>query len=441
MRSDNLRAPPHWVTPELVGRILNLAMPVGSTSAPVTAIPTRGVKPQLTIIPASPRAKPPHPPVTHSRRADEDEAAHKAPRAASPRRTKRSTAPAADTSSPRHRSTTEESGPALPPVAQDRLESFEGGRKWRDYNAERMAATAARLAADRPLFQIAYDRGISVADLARALGRPEPTVYHHAKLAGFEFGRRRRLADRLTLEQLQVLADPSVPTPEFHGDRAALERTARVARERREARAADVARRKTERAAEAQERRRVREQQRTLAREERERERLASKAKVKSQSKRICEVETGARSADPLAPAPSREPAPSSPARAQPMPERDRAIEAFGDARIASRRGQPARSRADRDARRRALRDAARSPDRPKTEPRRSLDGVTAATDCSVRRAAREERSAMADPIAAARARRLLTQRGSRRCCSSRPSHELAIASNLSSRLAAPQEA
>jgi hypothetical protein len=324
MRSDNLRAPPHWVTPELVGRILNLAMPVGSTSAPVTAIPTRGVKPQLTIIPASPRAKPPHPPVTHSRRADEDEAAHKAPRAASPPRTKRSTAPAADTSSPRHRSTTEESGPALPPVAQDRLESFEGGRKWRDYNAERMAATAARLAADRPLFQIAYDRGISVADLARALGRPEPTVYHHAKLAGFEFGRRRRLADRLTLEQLQVLADPSVPTPEFHGDRAALERTARVARERREARAADVARRKTERAAEAEERRRVREQQRTLAREERERERLASKAKVKSQSKRICEVETGA-VCRPVAPAPSREPAPSSPARAQPMPERDRA--------------------------------------------------------------------------------------------------------------------
>jgi hypothetical protein len=103
MRSDNIRSAPRWITPEMVGRILALAMPADGQPVPVTTVPTRGVKPALAIVQPAIAATGPddhddypgevndratNPPVEHARLAEEDEAAIVAPHAASPRRRK-----------------------------------------------------------------------------------------------------------------------------------------------------------------------------------------------------------------------------------------------------------------------------------------------------------------------------------------------------------------
>lgn len=70
-RSDNLRPAPAWVTPDLVRRVLTLAAPAGAADAP----------PASAVV-----ARLPAPPVTHSPRAEEAEAATNGPKpAASPR--------------------------------------------------------------------------------------------------------------------------------------------------------------------------------------------------------------------------------------------------------------------------------------------------------------------------------------------------------------------
>jgi hypothetical protein len=217
MRSDNLRAPPHWITPVMVGRILALAMPVGGEPAPIVTVPTRGVKPALAIVGSDTQNDTnatANVPATHSRHAEEREAA----------------------------------AIVAPHAAASPL------RCWEVSNLRRKAKADAQLEADRPLFQIAFDRDIALADLARTLGQNQATVLLHAKQAGFAFGRRLRLADPLTVEQLLALADPQIPTPELHRDRARRERNLRSAKTRREKRAPDVARRRAERARAAAER-------------------------------------------------------------------------------------------------------------------------------------------------------------------------------------------
>lgn len=279
MRSDNLRSAPHWITPDLVKRVLNIAMPVGGEPMPVRTAPMRGEKPVLAIVETSS-----NPPVasTHSRRAEESEAAATGPTlAASP--------------------------PRRAPASQEQVKRHLGNLA--SHAAQRSAETAARLEAERPIFQIAYDRGIAIADLARTLGQNQHTVSLHLRMAGLTFGRRQLLADPLTREKLLALADPDVPLPELRTDRMKRERLDRWNKIKRNKRAADVARRKAERAAAAELRRVERERAREDARHTREIERAARiAAKVAEKSKTVCEVEPR-RERQPVRSAPSREPA------------------------------------------------------------------------------------------------------------------------------------
>lgn len=220
MRSDNLRPAPRWITPKMVKGILQLAMPAPGETAPVKTYPVRGEKPKLAIVPASSgpddhddypgevNDRVPNPPVTHSRRTEEDEAV--ACPAASPRR---------------HGN----------PKPSNQAELAKGRSA---YCAQRHAEAWAQIECERPLYQIAFDRGIAVADLARALGQKLGTVYVHTRQAGFDFGRRPRLADPLTIEQLRLLADPAAPLPESARDRGARESNERRNRLKRERRAA-----------------------------------------------------------------------------------------------------------------------------------------------------------------------------------------------------------
>jgi hypothetical protein len=193
MRSDNLRAAPSWITPELVGRILAVAMPASGEALPVKTVPTRGVKPKLARVERMANL-----PETAGRQPEESEAAIVAPCAVSPRR------------------------------HADRLK----------------AEAAARIEANRPMFQLAFDRGIAVVDLAHALGMTVETTLVHTKKAGFRFGARPPLAERLTLAVLQSLADPEVPLPELRSCRLKRERLARSAKLRRDKRGDEVARRR-----------------------------------------------------------------------------------------------------------------------------------------------------------------------------------------------------
>lgn len=220
--------------------------------------------------------------------------------------------------------------------------------QWLDARAaERRERRDALIEADRRAFQIAFDRGIAIVDLAKALGRSRHTVLAHTNLAGFLFGKRPPLADPLTLDQLLDLADPAVPLPELRSVRLARVRPAHEARAKRERRAAAGAVRRAEREAASAERRQAKERarnQRELDRAKREEERAAvveerrvqreiQQAQARERLRRglaasrhalptkpSCEVETPpARQA--ARPAPSREPAPTlPPARAHPLP-------------------------------------------------------------------------------------------------------------------------
>jgi hypothetical protein len=100
IRSDNLRAAPRWITPQMVKGVLELAPPTEGKLVPVKTFPTRGVTPKLEIVPPvqpSPddhddypgevNDRVPKPPATHSRRSKEREAANRGPTsAASPPR-------------------------------------------------------------------------------------------------------------------------------------------------------------------------------------------------------------------------------------------------------------------------------------------------------------------------------------------------------------------
>jgi hypothetical protein len=272
MRSDNLRAAPSWITPELVGRILAVAMPASGEALPVKTVPTRGVKPKLARVERMANL-----PETAGRQPEESEAAIVAPCAVSPRR------------------------------HADRLK----------------AEAAARIEANRPMFQLAFDRGIAVVDLAHALGMTVETTLVHTKKAGFRFGARPPLAERLTLAVLQSLADPEVPLPELRSCRLKRERLARSAKLRRDKRGDEVARRRAERAAAAEQRQAQREEAKAEVRRVRDAERDRRRAeKAALKSKPICEVKPAAicRPADQ---APSREPAlpADQQARAHPNPD------------------------------------------------------------------------------------------------------------------------
>lgn len=275
VRSDNLRTAPRWITPDLVAGLINLAMPVGGEQLPIATTPTRGVKPKLAVVRSSSA------PEDNARQAEEREAV------ACP--------------------------PASPPKALH-------------YSAIRKAEAFERLQADRPLFQIAFDRGLAVVDLAQALDRRERTTLFHARRLGFRFGKRPPLAEPITLEQLLALTDPAVQLPELRRDRLKRERLAKWADYKRQKRAPEVQLRSAQREAEAAERRAARRRERDEAARQREqarrdraealdqvrRERLfaleQAKADRTAAERKNCEGEKTTVS-HPVVPAPSQEPA------------------------------------------------------------------------------------------------------------------------------------
>lgn len=328
MRSDNLRAAPSWITPDMVARILALAMPVDGQAAPVTTIPTRGVKPRMEVIARARQSDTPNDtsdtlllgervapsdtndtvsPVTHSRRAEEGEAAKALgipPTASPPRRKKTMADKAAEFEAARIDGESAE---------QSRRGRVEGSEKalasWVD---RRKAEVLERILANRPLFQIAADRGIAVVDLAHALGQPVPTLLVDLRKAGFYLGKRPPLADPLTRQKLLELANPNVPLPELRSARLKEERLQREAAAKRD--------------------RRVQE----------------SSREVEHRTVRQAE-----RRAAPREPAPSRLPE----ARAHPLPERAK-IDIANKARSAAvRRAHTARAEAALDAGKTATRD------------------------------------------------------------------------------------
>jgi hypothetical protein len=318
MRSDNLRVAPPWITPDLVKRVLDIAMPVGGESMPIATVPTPGVKPRLAIVPKA-RTETPKPPVTHSRRPEEREAAITGPAStASPLRT-------TEPSSAGRGTPSAGTGAASHPVDAAPARKLAREAWLANRAAQRKAETEAWIEADRPAFQIAFDRGIAIADLARALRQHQATVLVHTKQAGFVFGRREPLADPLTLEQLLALADPGVPVPELRKVRLKRERLARWAKIRRDERAADVERRRAERTAAAERR----EAANAEARRQREIERAAAQAAKSALNRNTRGASGTAREAPSVASsgattrssarAPFTEPAPISPARAQPI--------------------------------------------------------------------------------------------------------------------------
>lgn len=336
-RSDNLRAAPRWITPDLVARLLAIAVPLDGAPMPIRTVPTRGAKPTLAIVPNT------QPPVTHSRRSEERGAAANGPTpAASPPRkikkegTSKSVASAATTEPPgacESRMAVAESGTAsspgepVPARSAAELTAVERGR--RAHNELRAARAAEQIEADRPLFQIAFTRGISIVDLASALGQHPATVGVHARLVGLRFGKRHPLADALTREQLTALADPAMPLPELRHVRLKRQRVDKWNAYKRDKRAADVARRAAERAAAAEERRTEREKAKAQARRERETEREVRRAA--KASKKQTPRQTFIREAEkaevcrPVRPAPSREPAALPPPAPRAHPTSDRA--------------------------------------------------------------------------------------------------------------------
>jgi uncharacterized protein YjiS (DUF1127 family) len=61
--------------------------------------------------------------------------------------------------------------------------------------------------------QIAHDRGIALCDLPPALGRSFAAIAKFSENHGYKFGKRARVAETLTIEQLLALQDRSAPLP------------------------------------------------------------------------------------------------------------------------------------------------------------------------------------------------------------------------------------
>lgn len=66
---------------------------------------------------------------------------------------------------------------------------------------------------ERRAFEVAHRRGISLADLAVALGRKYDAVAKFSGSHGYSFGHRPRAAEPLTLQGILALADPSAAPP------------------------------------------------------------------------------------------------------------------------------------------------------------------------------------------------------------------------------------
>jgi hypothetical protein len=176
MRSDNLRVAPHWITPDLVKRVLDVAMPVGGEELPIATVPTPGVKPRLAIVPKA-NTETPKPPVTKARRSEECEAAITGPvSAASPRR-RSPESPSTGVPAPvepaaaRHGTPTGEAGTMSTPVALSRPAPFNPRpAKAPDWSPEE----------DDRLRQ-AYAAGERVDLVAEELGRTVKATYSRAK--------------------------------------------------------------------------------------------------------------------------------------------------------------------------------------------------------------------------------------------------------------------
>jgi hypothetical protein len=178
LRSDNLRAAPQWITPRMVAQVLEVAERGLASREPVavTPIPTPRVKPTLRIVPQNS-------PEEHARRSEEREAGPNGPTVpASPPRNHKSMA--------------------------DKATEFEDRQSRPDWTSGRKRAAWARIEANRPLFEIAFDRGLALCDLAHALVMPIPTVLLHTKNAGFHFGKRPPLADPLSASSYSRLPIP-----------------------------------------------------------------------------------------------------------------------------------------------------------------------------------------------------------------------------------------
>lgn len=174
------------------------------------------------------------PPVTHSRRT-EREAAPPSPTATASPRIETSMAAAADVEAlaPRHEKPASETG-----TASRVVDAVPAPKKLYRYAYGRKRASEAKIEGHRPVFEIAFRRGIAVVDLAHALHMPVATTSLYLNKAGFAFGKRPPLADPLTIDVLLVLGDPDTPVPETRADRHRRLRLEREARDRaiREAR-------------------------------------------------------------------------------------------------------------------------------------------------------------------------------------------------------------
>lgn len=176
---------------------------------------------------------------------------------------------------------------------------------------------------EQPEFQeltrIADRRGIAVVDLARAVGVNQQTVLVATKRLGHAFGKRHPLADPLTREQLLALVDETLPLPELRRDRLKRERYEKWNAYKRDQRADDVARRKAERG----ERRAAEVAARKAERAKRRAAEIATRDVARAQRAAAKSAKTAPREAkhQPAGQArrcaAPREPAPSSPARAQ----------------------------------------------------------------------------------------------------------------------------
>jgi hypothetical protein len=76
---------------------------------------------------------------------------------------------------------------------------------------------------EQQALRVAHDRGVSLADLARALGRNYYGVHKYAANRGFRFGQRPRLVVAPALAEILALSDPAIPLPAVQARRPCTE--------------------------------------------------------------------------------------------------------------------------------------------------------------------------------------------------------------------------
>jgi hypothetical protein len=198
MRSDNLRAAPRWITREMVGRILDLAMPADRTTIAVATVPTRGVQPALAIVDETQFARRPAGITQPGGVGAKGETGAGDPPAMG----------APETASPT---------PVSPVEHARRAEEGEADKARHSAAASppRRKKTMAERRKEIRVVEIAHARGLAGFDVAKALGWDGHWLCKFATRRGLRFGRRPLLAEPITVEDILRLEDPALPLPPF----------------------------------------------------------------------------------------------------------------------------------------------------------------------------------------------------------------------------------